>query len=209
MLPGVIVFVFTKVSARFECFYIIWPDSLRIRHKAGQNRSIELQSYSESAPNFTRKNKHTYEGVKKLVGQQGCAFGLSRKKKTISELHDDVILLQLPESFSLLRSCAIFFLAGLTNINKKGKTKWILVVVVKCRHRENGLHQFLEPVTLCWIKEEREQNSTALENALFPLVFGLTLFVHFRQNGQRVGQCDGRIEFLFWTFDHRVSTSNL
>ena len=30
----------------------------------------------------------------------------------------------------------------MTNLNKKAKTKWILVVVVKCRHRENGLFHF-------------------------------------------------------------------
>ena len=43
--------------------------------------------------------------------------------------------------------------------------------------RENGLHQFLEPVTLCWIKEAREQNSTALENALlrFGVSFGVRI----------------------------------
>ena len=29
--------------------------------------------------------------------------------------------------------------AGLKNLNKKTKTKRILVVVVKCRHRENGV----------------------------------------------------------------------
>ena len=56
--------------------------------------------------------------------------------------------------------------AGLTYWNGKAKTKWILVVVVKYRHRENGLNQFLEPVTLCWIKEAREQNATSLENSL-------------------------------------------
>ena len=31
----------------------------------------------------------------------------------------------------------------MTNLNKKAKTKWILVVVGKCRHRENGLLQYL------------------------------------------------------------------
>ena len=30
-------------------------------------------------------------------------------------------------------------LSGIDKFNKKAKTKWILVVVVKCRHRENGL----------------------------------------------------------------------
>ena len=49
-----------EVSGRFEYFYIIWPYSVIIRDKVGQNRSIYLQSCSESAPNFTRKNKHTY-----------------------------------------------------------------------------------------------------------------------------------------------------
>ena len=51
---------FYEVSARFEYFYIIWIDSVIIRDKVGQNRSIDLQTASESAPNFTRKNKHTY-----------------------------------------------------------------------------------------------------------------------------------------------------
>ena len=36
------------------------------------------------------------------------------------QLHDDVILTQLPESFSLLFSCAH---KGLTNLNKRAKTK--------------------------------------------------------------------------------------
>ena len=60
--------------------------------------------------------------------------------------------------------------------------------------RENGLHQFLEPVTLCWIKEAREQNSTTLENAL--LRFGVSFGVRinsvrpFEANGQPVGQCE-------------------
>ena len=36
----------------------------------------------------------------------------------------------------------------MTNFNNKAKTKWILVVVVKCRHRENGLlsvNQMISP----------------------------------------------------------------
>ena len=62
------------------------------------------------------------------------------------QLHDEVILLQLPESFSSSFSCA--HLIGLlsfksqrdwANLNKKAKTKWILVVVVKCCHRERSL----------------------------------------------------------------------
>ena len=61
----------------------------------------------------------------------------------IGQLHDDIILLQLPEFFSFffVQIRAIVLSAGLTNLSKKAKKKkkWILVVVVKCRHRENGL----------------------------------------------------------------------
>ena len=44
------------------------------------------------------------------------------------QLHGDVILLYLPESFSFLFSCAnkgyyILHLSGIDNLNKKAKTK--------------------------------------------------------------------------------------
>ena len=78
--------------------------------------------------------------------------------------------------------------------------------------RENGLHQFLEPVTLCWIKEAREQNSTTLENAL--LRFGVSFGVRINSVRPFEAKWTTRwparcIKFLFWTFDHRVSTSDL
>ena len=38
---------------------------------------------------------------------------------------------------------------GLTNLNMKEKTKWILVLVVKRRHRANGLFE-LEFASQCW-----------------------------------------------------------
>ena len=61
------------------------------------------------------------------------------------QLHVNVILLQLPESlisFLFYRANWGYCCkgpAGLPNLNNKARTKWILVVVVKCCHRENGL----------------------------------------------------------------------
>lgn len=72
--------------------------------------------------------------------------------------------------------------------------------MVKYRHCENGLHQFLAAVTLRWIKEAREQNATSLENSLSRFRVRISLFVHF-------SQYDRRIKFLFCTFNHRVSTT--
>ena len=62
----------------------------------------------------------------------------------IGHLHDDVILVLRPESFRVLLSCAnkVFCylnLPGLQNLNMKGKTKRIVVVVMKRRHSANGL----------------------------------------------------------------------
>ena len=78
-----------------------------------------------------------------------CHFGLwlttfNSMQLEIGQLHDDVILLQLQESFSFLFYCAnqgycFKSPVGLLNLNNKTRMKWILVVVVKCRHHENGL----------------------------------------------------------------------
>ena len=40
-----------------------------------------------------------------------------------------------------IKASVLLFSAGLANLNKKAETTWILVVLVKCRHRENGLFQ--------------------------------------------------------------------
>ena len=69
--------------------------------------------------------------------------------------------------------------------------------------RENGLHQFLEPVTLCWIKEAREQNSTTLENAL--LRFGVSF-------GVRINSCSsiwGKMDNPLASAMHQVSFLDL
>ena len=62
----------------------------------------------------------------------------------IGHLHYDIILLLRPESFRVLlsvqvRAFVIETSLGLQNLNMKGKMKRILVVVVKWRHRANGL----------------------------------------------------------------------
>ena len=62
----------------------------------------------------------------------------------IGQLHDVVILLQLPESsvccfLVQIKPIVLLTSVELTNLNNKAKTKWTLVVVVKHRHRENGL----------------------------------------------------------------------
>ena len=46
----------------------------------------------------------------------------------------------------LVQIGAIVSSVEFSNLNKKAQTKWILVVVVNCRHRENGLFliNFLE-----------------------------------------------------------------
>ena len=56
-----VVFVFAKFQHDLSTFASFdLTASVIIRDKVGQNRSIDLQSCSESASNFTRKNKHTY-----------------------------------------------------------------------------------------------------------------------------------------------------
>ena len=62
----------------------------------------------------------------------------------ICHFHDDVILLLGPESFRVcflvqIRAFVIPSSLGLKNLKMKGKTKRILVVVVKWRHHANGL----------------------------------------------------------------------
>ena len=68
----------------------------------------------------------------------------------VGRLHDDVILLQRPESFRGLLSCANYGfcyskLAGITKFEHERKNEKVLVLVVKCRHRANGLFELPAP----------------------------------------------------------------
>jgi len=72
---------------------------------------------------------YTRDGVRVLFNQ-------ATLPRVVGHLHDDVILLPLPESFRVLLSFAnedFFYLTslGLPNLNLKEKTKWVLVAVVK------------------------------------------------------------------------------
>ena len=70
-------------------------------------------------------------------------FGLGRLAIK-GHLHDDVILLLRPKPFRVLLSCAnegfcYSNLAGITKFEYERENERILVVVVKWRHRANGL----------------------------------------------------------------------
>ena len=62
------------------------------------------------------------------------------KAGKISHLHHDVIWLLRPKSFRILLSRVIYTSPELPNLNMKGKTKRILVVVVKWRFRARVLY---------------------------------------------------------------------
>ena len=74
--------------------------------------------------------------VRAWLCNAGCSLA-------IGHLHDGVILLLWPGSFGVLLSCAnlgfcYLNLTGATEFKYEKKTKIILVVVVKWRHRANG-----------------------------------------------------------------------
>ena len=70
----------------------------------------------------------------------------------------------------LIRAIVICSPLGLQNLNLKRKTKWILVVVVKWRHRENGLlfhiyFVFKLPSTHLWVQGSHwEEHSHQVQN---------------------------------------------
>ena len=71
---------------------------------------------------------------------------MAGKRYRMGHLHDDIINYydQNPSGFSFLVQITAFIVKislALPNLNMKRKTKRILVVVVKWRHRANGLLQ--------------------------------------------------------------------
>ena len=85
-----------------------------------------------------------------MTGQSGPHILLQQDNCTMTSFHYNY---QNPSVCCfLVQGRAIVFSTaeGLTNLNKKAKTKRILVVVVKCRHRENGLLMRTNVIRKTW-----------------------------------------------------------
>ena len=80
-----------------------------------------------------------------------CKYLLFCRNKTIAWWRHFTTTTRIVQFFVLLVQIEAFlnFIFNLngTNLNKKARTKWILVVVVKCLHRLSGL--FLAPKFVC------------------------------------------------------------
>ena len=103
----------------------------------------------------------------------------------MGQVRDDVILVQSPEYFSFV----VFLKLGLLVFKpeqewqiliRKQKMKWILVVAVKCRHRENGLLKDVKirpPLTyIIWRSFRCCFPCRSNESKAYPLILGDDVF---------------------------------
>ena len=103
----------------------------------------------------------------------------------MGQVRDEVILVQSPEYFSFV----VFLKLGLLVFKpeqewqiliRKQKMKWILVVAVKCRHRENGLLKDVKirpPLTyIIWRSFRCCFPCRSNESKAYPLILGDDVF---------------------------------